>query len=203
MRYAEEKPTFANRGYRLLHLTQRMLITAGALMLCYVAATLLYAEYYQKVANNTLDRQMRFEPRHAAIVLRPAVKEGEVLGRIVIPRLGVRVAILEGTSARTLRLGVGHIDGTAFPGQPGDIGIAGHRDTFFRALKDIHRNDVISIDTAAGVTRYAVDWIAITTRSDGGILTGSKGPSLTLVTCYPFYYIGAAPERYVVHAHRL
>jgi sortase A len=130
-------------------------------------------------------------------------KEGDVLGRIEIPRLGVKVAILEGTTSQTLRLGVGHIEGTALPGENGNIGIAGHRDTYFRALKDIRTNDEIQIQTATGLSRFAVDSVQIVDPGDIGVLAPSAEPALTLVTCYPFHFIGAAPKRFVVHAHIL
>jgi len=110
--------------------------------------------------------------------------------------------VLEGTSSETLRHGVGHIEGTALPGGPGNIGIAGHRDTYFRGLKDIRANDEIQIQTASGITRYEVDWIQITVPSDVAIVPPATESALTLVTCYPFHFIGAAPERFVVHAHK-
>jgi sortase A len=112
------------------------------------------------------------------------------------------VAILEGTKSRTLRLGVGHIKGTAFPGEPGNIGIAGHRDTFFRGLRDIRSSDEIQIQTANGLSRYEVDWVRIVAPETIGVLAPSPESAITLVTCYPFHYIGAAPERFVVHAHK-
>ena len=196
-----EQTKFAKRGHPILSFTQRILVIAGTLALSYVAVTLIYASIYQKVANNTLEQQMHAAELHAISVPRPTVKEGDLLGRIEIPRLKVQVAILEGTSSKTLRLGVGHIGGTALPGEPGNIGIAGHRDTYFRALKDIHPDDEIQIKTATGVARYAVDWIQITAPGDSDILVHKTGSALTLVTCYPFYFVGSAPERYVVHAH--
>jgi sortase A len=110
------------------------------------------------------------------------------------------VAILEGTKPQTLRLGVGHIGGTAHPGEPGNIGIAGHRDTFFRDLKDIRASDEIQIQTATGLSRYEVDWVRIVAPGDTRVLAPSAGSAITLVTCYPFHYIGAAPERFIVHA---
>jgi sortase A len=178
------------------------LFIIGAFMLTYVALTLLYAKHYQQVAGNALDKQIFAEEQHKSGLPQAMAKEGDVLGRIEIPRLKLRVAILEGTTAHTLRLGVGHIEGTAFPGTAGSIGIAGHRDTYFRSLKDIRKNDDILIQTAAGISTYEVDWIRITDSADTGILAPTASSGLTLVTCYPFHYIGAAPERYVVHAHR-
>jgi sortase A len=191
----------SRRRHTFLRFTQRFFVIAGTLALSYVAVTLLYARIYQKVANNTLEQQMHAQELHTVSLPRSAVKEGDLLGRIEIPRLKVKVAIFEGTSSQTLRLGVGHIGGTALPGEPGNIGIAGHRDTYFRALKDIRPDDEIQIQTATGVARYAVDWIQITAPGDSDILPHKSGSALTLVTCYPFYFVGSAPERYVVHAH--
>ena len=116
---------------------------------------------------------MHAQEQHKASLPRAVAKEGDVLGRIEIPRLGMRVAILEGTTSQTLRLGVGHIDGTALPGEPGNIGIAGHRDTYFRALKDIRTNDEIQIQTATGLSRYEVDSVQIVTPDDIGVLAPS------------------------------
>jgi sortase A len=178
------------------------LFIIGALTLSYVALTLLYAKHYQEAAGNALDKQIYAEEQHKASSSQAVAKEGDVLGRIEVPRLKLRVAILEGTTAHTLRLGVGHIGGTALPGTDGSIGIAGHRDTYFRGLKDIHKNDEIIIQTARAISTYEVDWIRITDPADGGIMAPTADSGLTLVTCYPFHYIGAAPERYVVHAHR-
>jgi len=201
MNSTNEQTNFAKRGHKYLCFTQRFFVLAGILALSYVAAMLLYARIYQNVASNTLEQQMHAEELHTVSLPRHAVKEGDLLGRIKIPRLKVQVAILEGTSSQTLRLGVGHIGGTALPGEPGNIGIAGHRDTYFRALKDIRADDEIQIQTATGVARYAVDWIQITAPGDSDILVHKTGSALTLVTCYPFYFVGSAPERYVVHAH--
>jgi sortase A len=120
-----------------------------------------------------------------------------------ISRLGMSIVILEGTSSRTLRLGVGHIAGTAFPGEPGNIGIAGHRDSYFRALKDIRSGDEISIQTATGLSRYQVDRVQMLEPSDIAVLAPTAIPGITLVTCYPFYFVGPAPQRFVVHAHHV
>jgi sortase A len=181
---------------------RNILLVSGILALSYVAFTLVSARIYQKNAVLTLDKQIQAEEQHKAVQPARPIKEGDVLGRIEIPRIGVSVAVLQGTTSRTLRLGVGHIKGTAFPGERGNIGIAGHRDTYFRALKDIHKDDEIQLQTAVGIARYEVDWIQITSPSNNSVLAPTTESSLTLVTCYPFYYIGAAPERFIVHAHK-
>ena len=200
---ATDRQGFAVRSRLFIRWTRRLLFIAGGLAVSYVALTLLYARLYQRAAGNELEAQIHAEDLHTAALSTTTIKEGDVLGRIEIPRIGVSVAVLQGTTSQTLRLGVGHIEGTALPGQPGNIGIAGHRDTYFRGLKDIRRNDEILLQTATGIDRYEVDWLQITAPSDGAILSSSTGSALTLVTCFPFHYIGSAPERYVVHAHRL
>lgn len=125
-----------------------------------------------------------------------------VLGRIEIPRLGLKAMILEGVSQRTLALAVGHIPGTALPGEAGNAGIAGHRDTFFRGLQGIHEDDAIVVTTRDGMYRYRVSSRAVVGPRDTRVLADSTEPSLTLVTCYPFRYLGPAPERFIVHAVR-
>lgn len=200
---ATDRQGFTVRSRLFISWTRRLFFIAGGLAVSYAALTLFYARLYQKAVGNELEAQIHAGEQHRVELPSAPIKEGDVLGRIEIPRIGVSVAVLQGTTSQTLRLGVGHIDGTALPGQPGNIGIAGHRDTYFRDLKDIRRNDQILLQTAIGVDRYEVDWLQITTPRDGAILARSTESSLTLVTCYPFHYIGAAPERYVIHAHRL
>jgi len=125
-----------------------------------------------------------------------------VVGRIEIPRLGLKAMILEGVSQRTLALAVGHIPGTALPGKDGNVGIAGHRDTFFRGLQGIHEDDTIEVSTRDGFYRYRVNSYTVVGPRDTHVLEESAQPSLTLVTCYPFRYLGPAPERFIVHAVR-
>jgi len=148
------------------------------------------------------DRLENFRPGGAAPPPpAPAAEEGTVLGRIEIPRVGVSALVLEGVSGSTLRRGVGHISGTPLPRLPGNIGLAGHRDTVFRGLKDIRKGDPITLDTLDGTYRYIVDWAQVVDPDDLAVLAVSNRPELTLVTCYPFYYVGSAPERFVVRAH--
>lgn len=202
MKPAMEQHSFAMQGRRFVRWMRRFFFLTGTLAVAYVLLTLLHAKLYQEAADDTLDNQIHAEEQYKKDVPRTAPKEGAVLGRIEIPRLEVKVAILEGTTPQTLRLGVGHIQGTALPGEPGNIGIAGHRDTYFRVLKDIRTGDEIQIQTAAGLSQYRVDLVQIVAPSETGVLAASAGPAVTLVTCYPFRFIGPAPERFVVHARR-
>jgi sortase A len=192
----------ATRSSLFLRCTRSLLFLTGALAISYVALTLLHAKLYQEAAGITLEKQISTQQQHRVTLSTVAANQGEVLGRIEIPRLGMTIAILEGTSAQTLRLGVGHIKGTALPGELGNSGIAGHRDTFFRSLKDIRTSDEIQIQTASGISRYQVDWVRVVAPEDTEILGSSAKPSITLITCYPFHLIGAAPERFVVHAFK-
>ncbi len=122
------------------------------------------------------------------------------LGVLDIPSLRLSVPVLEGTDDLTLDRAVGHIRGTAPPGASGNIGLAGHRDGFFRGLKDIHVGDAIDLHSRGGTSHYLVDEIQIVPPSDVSVLDPRNKPSLTLVTCYPFYFVGSAPLRYIVHA---
>jgi sortase A len=122
------------------------------------------------------------------------------LGVLDIPSLQLQVPILEGTDDLTLDRGVGHITGTAWLSDGGNIGIAGHRDGFFRALKDIHVGDKIDLHSQQGSAYYLVDEIQIVSPDDVSVLEPRAKSSLTLVTCYPFYFVGSAPLRYIVHA---
>ena len=118
-----------------------------------------------------------------------------------IPKIGLEVPVLEGDDALTLNRGVGHIPGTTLPGQVGNVGVAGHRDGFFRGLKDLAAGDVIEMQRAGDKTdRYVVRNVAIVLPSDTSSLKNTTDSELTLVTCYPFRYVGSAPQRYVVRA---
>jgi sortase A len=127
-------------------------------------------------------------------------KPYESLAVLRIPALHLEVPVLEGTDAVTLNRGVGRIAGTSLPGEGGNLGIAGHRDGFFRKLKDIRNGDAIELVTTSGTEVFVVDQIRITSPADVSALRPRAKHSLTLVTCYPFYFVGPAPSRYIVEA---
>jgi sortase A len=127
-------------------------------------------------------------------------KPAESLAVLRIPAVRLEVPVLEGTDAVTLNRGAGRIAGTSLPGQGGNIGIAGHRDGFFRRLKDVRTGDAIELVTISGTDVFVVDQIRITNPADVSVLRPRAKRSLTLVTCYPFYYVGPAPSRYIVEA---
>jgi sortase A len=128
---------------------------------------------------------------------------GSLIGRIDIPRLKVRAMVQEGVDDTTLRRAVGHVPGTALPGEDGNVGLAGHRDTFFRGLRNVRKNDRIVLETEKGDYEYIVDWTKIVTPRQVEVLAPSEQPALTLVTCYPFYYVGHAPKRFIVRARQV
>jgi sortase A len=128
---------------------------------------------------------------------------GSRVGRLMIPRLRLRTMVREGTGETVLTLAAGHIPDTALPGEPGNVGVAGHRDTLFRGLKDIHRNDLILFETPGGKYRYRVESTEIVKPDEVSVLRPGRFPQLTLVTCYPFHYIGSAPQRFIVKARQV
>ncbi|MGH9316233.1 MAG: class D sortase [Thermoanaerobaculia bacterium] len=125
---------------------------------------------------------------------------GAPLALLLIPRIHLEVPILDGTDDWTLNRAVGRIEGTARPGEPGNVGIAGHRDGFFRGLKDVGVGDAIEIETVQHRDRYYVTAVRIVSPEDVGVLDPTPAPAVTLVTCFPFYFVGSAPQRYVVRA---
>jgi len=122
------------------------------------------------------------------------------LALLRVGKIHLEVPVFEGTDERVLNRGVGRIEGTARIDESGNIGIAGHRDGFFRGLKDIAVGDVIELETAAGTQTYMIDFVRLVEKNDVSVLKSDSVPSLTLVTCFPFYFVGSAPQRYIVHA---
>lgn len=127
-----------------------------------------------------------------------AEQSGVPLGVLRISKIHLEVPVFDGTDDLTLNHAIGRIAGTSRPGERGNIGIAGHRDGFFRGLKDIAIGDTIELKTPKGIDMYAVEQINIVSPNDVTPLRPRSVPSLTLVTCFPFYFIGSAPKRYIV-----
>jgi sortase A len=197
---------------QILKRAQRALFAGGALLLGYCGFVLADAWLYQRRQTRDLARLLR--DRHAVSEVAPqadsvsvkgppAVETAGLIGRIKIPRLLLSVVVVEGIDTRTLRRAVGHILGTALPGQPGNVGLAGHRDTFFRLLKDLKIKDEIQILTLNGNFKYQVEWLRVVEPENVGVLASSGENELTLVTCYPFYYLGPAPKRFIVRARQV
>jgi sortase A len=200
-----------------------LLLTAGVTLLLIVAATLADRFVFSRYALADFDRlQTAQTPRET----KPSAALGDErvdfslwsserirqyssshlstppLAVLRIDRLGIRVPVFNGTDDLVLNRGAGWIAGTAMPGEIGDnnIGIAGHRDGFFRGLKDIVVGDAVELATPKMVSLFAVDSVEIVKPENVGVLQPRGLPSLTLVTCYPFYFLGSAPQRFIVHA---
>ena len=185
---------------KLTRWSRNVLLTAGTGMLGYCGFVLADTWMYQRQASQLFDRA---HLQVAAIPSPGTDSTNGLLGRMEIPRLGVSVIVAEGTGEATLRRAGGHIPGTSFPGQRGNVGIAGHRDTLFRPLRNIRQNDVITLTTLAGQYRYRVMSTEIVSPTDVTVLQSDGHEVLTLVTCYPFYFVGPAPDRFIVRAERV
>jgi sortase A len=125
---------------------------------------------------------------------------GTLLGRLEAPSVQLSAALLEGSDDGTLSRGAGHIEDTALPGQGGNIGIAGHRDTVFRPVRHLHVGDALSLTTTDRIYRYRISKTSIVGPDDVYVLDPTRDPTLTLVTCYPFEFVGHAPKRFIVQA---
>ena len=125
---------------------------------------------------------------------------GLPLAILRIPSVGIEVPIFEGTDEAALNRGAGRIEGTAFPGSDGNVGLASHRDGFFRPLEDISLGDAVVIQDLEETTEYIVDDLRIVKPTDVWVLDATENPTVTLVTCYPFYFVGSAPQRFIVRA---
>jgi sortase A len=191
------------RGLRLL---ERLLLIVGIVCLGYYAYVSAETALYQAYETRELDSILAAVPPAPgpAVTLplppRPRPVAGTTLGRLEIPRLGVSAIVRAGSDARTLRLAIGHIGGTALPGEPGNIGLAAHRDTFFRRLGEIRADDLIRFVTTDGTYVYRVEGTQVVDPQDTWVLNPTAEPALTLVTCYPFRYVGSAPRRFIVRA---
>lgn len=177
-----------------LRLAFYIFLVVGLLAVGYASYIIADAQAYQAI-------QLR-KFAHDAPMVEPHLPEiGERIGEIEIPRLELRAVILQGDSSRVLRRGVGHLPNTAMPGESGNIGLAGHRDTFFRPLRHIRSGDMIILYSSAGTFQYQVESMRIVSPQDIQVLRSSNRSELTLVTCFPFEYIGSAPSRFIVHAY--
>jgi sortase A len=125
-----------------------------------------------------------------------------MLAVLEVPELGLEVPVYASASDLDMDRGAGWIAGTARPDQVGNVGIAGHRDGYFRVLKDAEVGDALELRTAAGLERYVIDDILIVDPVDIDVLDPTDEKVLTIVTCYPFYFVGSAPQRYIIRARR-
>jgi sortase A len=187
---------------RLLRLISSAMIVAGFAALAYVGYVIVNARHFQQTEAAKFSMPQKAEAMWSVpkVGQRLPVADGDVLGMIKIPSIGVRAVIVQGDSSALLRRAVGHVPGTPLPGEPGNVALAAHRDTIFRPLRNIKAGDRIDLITASGVIQYRVRSTEIVRPSDTGVLSSHGRNELTLVTCYPFYYVGHAPDRFIVRA---
>jgi sortase A len=207
---------------RALSGLEKVLLVLGVLLLSFYVAARIHGlvssrsdlkRFWQKQSSSIKDQgaasfDQNLEPdfqlwspkRIAAYKITLGTGAPPPLAALRVGVIHLEVPVLEGTDDFTLNRAVGHIDGTAEPGQEGNVGIAGHRDGFFRGLKDIHQGDTIELITPDKRIKYVVDETLIVSPEDVSVLAPRSKSSLTLVTCYPFYFVGSAPQRFIVHA---
>ncbi|HTS03566.1 MAG TPA: class D sortase [Thermoanaerobaculia bacterium] len=177
-----------------------LLFAGGVLALSWCAETVVRARLYQATQARALeDRLGETDPARAALAARARLDPAFV-ARLEIPRLGLAAIVREGDGPRVLTLAVGHVPGTSLPGEGGNVCLAAHRDGFFRGLGLLRAGDSVRLTTPAGTYAYRVDTARVVGPNDVAVLLPTPRPTLTLVTCYPFAWIGPAPRRYVVTA---
>ena len=165
----------------------------GILSLGYAGFVTADSHRYQSLERKKFEQHGRLSEPHLLV-------EGEVIGEIQVPRLRLSAVVVQGVSTASLRHAVGHLAKSALPGEWGNVVLAGHRDTYFRPLRGIQVGDEIRFKTAEHSFEYMVECIEVVAPTDVQVLEATSGHDLTFVTCFPFYYVGPAPKRFIVRA---
>lgn len=191
--------------FSFMQMAQRFFLRLGIGVLIYVVASVAYADIYQRYQSSKFDDKLDtltldFTKGITTPDAPPDLRDGAVIGRIEIPHIGMSVMVFQGVNQGSLRVGAGHVPGTPLPGANGNSSIAAHRDTFFRGLKDIRTGDRIQFSTTRGTFEYFVTTTEIVEPEQTGVMDSRGYSELTLITCYPFYYVGPSPRRFIVHA---
>jgi sortase A len=184
----------------LLKWLERALFAFGLTLGLWCAVILVRAHQTQNMAPPKVTVTQTVLPGSSPPASVPSPEPGTWIARLEVPSVGLATTVLEGTDDGTLSRGSGHIEDTPFPGGAGNVGIAGHRDTVFRPLRNIHLGDEMKLTTADRVYHYKISKTLIVTPDDVYVLDPTERPTLTLVTCYPFNFIGHAPRRFIVQA---
>ena len=177
---------------------QWLLFAAGFVILGYCGAAWLDSRLRQAEGNRELDHII--QSRKAAIPAPKTIPDGGLIGRVEIPRLHLSAVVFQGADSDVLDHGVGHVDSSALPGQSGNVVLAAHRDSFFRGLRNIRQGDMVTVTTESGPRNYEVRSTEVVKPTETSVLDPTAQPTLTLITCYPFYYVGHAPRRFIVRA---
>jgi sortase A len=180
----------------LLRWASFVFLLAGVVAIAYASFVVLYGEAYQAI------ELRKFE--HTAPTTEPHLLNiGDVIGEIQIPRLGVKAVVVQGDALELLSRAVGHLPQTPLPGEWGNVALAGHRDRLFRPLRGIHQGDTIIIATSNGSFQYEVQSTFVVPATEVGVLRSSDAKELTLITCFPFNYVGHAPNRFIVRGREV
>jgi sortase A len=197
------------RGSWLLPWVERLFIIVGAAMLVWCALLVLDATWAQRQARRSLEIALPVgrspvAPEVKETVERPlrfpVLARGAAIADLSIPRVRLSAVVLHGSDSQTLRRGPGHLEHTALPGESGNVVIAGHRDSFFRPLRNVQLGDDIFLDSPYGRFHYRVTSIRVVNPHDLSVLEPTDSATLTLITCYPFWVFGNAPDRFIVRA---
>ena len=186
---------------RVLRAAYYIFLVVGIIALAFAGYAVLDQYWYQKMEMSKFEA-VSVPPEPPAMKPAP-IADGGVIGELEVPRLKLRAIVVQGDSEKVLRRAVGHLPETALPGEAGNVALAGHRDGLFRPLRDVRPGDSILFRTPDGEFQYQVEWTAIVPPSAVRVIEPTSEPALTLVTCFPFYYVGAAPERFVVRARKI
>jgi len=176
-------------------------LCAGIIALGYTVYAVLDRYWYQGVEISEFE-SVRMPAEPSAVEAVP-IADGGVIGEIEVPRLKLKAIVVQGDSENVLRRAVGHLPETPLPGEAGNVALAAHRDGLFRPLGNIRPGDLITLRTPDREFRYQVEWTAVVPPTAVRVLEPTSEQALTLVTCFPFYYVGAAPDRYVVRARKI
>jgi len=189
-----------------------MFLIAGLVALGYAGSQALDAYTFQTLEQDKFEARMGAPPEAVlapeavpatGLVVTRATPMGNVIGEIELPRVGLKAIVVQGDSEKLLNRAVGHLTDSALPGEIGNVALAGHRDGLFRPLRKVLPGDRITLRTAEREFHYEVIWAAVVPPAVVSVLQPTRERSLTLVTCFPFYYVGAAPERFVVRAREV
>jgi LPXTG-site transpeptidase (sortase) family protein len=172
------------------------LLMIGLLALGYTGFVFASSHAYQSMELTRFHQASRLSEPHVLL-------DGEVIGELQVPRLGLHAMVVEGETPANLRRAVAHLANSALPGERGNVVFAGHRDTFFRPLRDVRLGDEIRFTTRERDFQYRVESIAVVEPTNLSVLQSATGHDLTLLTCYPFHYVGPAPKRLVVRAREM
>ena len=186
---------------------RRILMALGIAAVAYAGGALAYGDVAQRYASWKFVQDGRapaaVERTAAAVDSRADVHDGDRVGRLEIPRLGLSVMVFQGIEESALLAGAGHVPGTPSPGGDGNVVIAAHRDTYFRKLSGILAGDRIRVVTVRGTFEYVVDSSETVDPDETRVMESRDRDELTLITCFPFYFVGSAPKRFIVHAQAI